>query len=662
MIDRMKLLLVTLLLLLSLSNRCTLAAVITIPWTTKANNAPFEQAYAVVGDVVEFIWDQAEGPHNVFIHPTRTCNQTGRIAIGNISPVYYSFMEDDASPEGNTLMFACDVENHCEELGMRFRVTVYSTTLPPWAAPVAPIAPTQPTPAPVSPTEAPVAPTLDPTASITGEPTFFPTWSPTISPTATPVVPATLAPTAVPVIPPTSAPVVPETVAPTLVAVIPTEAPITPSPTATDTVLSPAPTPEQTAEGTATPTNMESAPSTPLVNQTLRGLEMQLFGISSFGESVQENWETVTEAFSAESVQKLFSSTVSSYQTIYNVTSSVLVVPPADGSGRRLSRRLQQPTQNSVMITYTQTMIYETNDDTVTPDLLAVLPFETEPLRMQYVDYMNKFSGDPVLEQVTETSQVTVAGPTMPPINIPPTNPPMIIDDEPILSTPAIIGIACGGGALLLLIAFYFLFCRKRNTKAVTSDPPLNVAVSTKDDEVSTLHDPTVPGHSAQHAQPGDQSVATVDYDYSKAYGNGDTSVSSAGGTFGSNTFNQSAFDPGNAAATGATLGPAFDDDESFEAHYRTPGANSKEEVLHVFAPPGKLGVVIDTPDDGAPIVHAVKDSSVIFGRVQVGDKLVAVDDEDVRTMTAVKVSKLISRKSANPSRKLTIVRTTLIE
>jgi hypothetical protein len=45
-----------------------------------------------------------------------------------------------------------------------------------------------------------------------------------------------------------------------------------------------------------------------------------------------------------------------------------------------------------------------------------------------------------------------------------------------------------------------------------------------------------------------------------------------------------------------------------------------------------------------------------------VGDKLVAVDDEDVRTMTAVKVSKLISRKSANPSRKLTIVRTTMID
>jgi C-terminal processing protease CtpA/Prc len=91
-------------------------------------------------------------------------------------------------------------------------------------------------------------------------------------------------------------------------------------------------------------------------------------------------------------------------------------------------------------------------------------------------------------------------------------------------------------------------------------------------------------------------------------------------------------------------------------------GAKVREEVIHVFAPAGKLGVVIDTPDDGAPVVHAIKDSSVIADKLQVGDKLVAVDDEDVRMMTAIKVSKLISRKSANPSRKLTIVRTTLVD
>merc|ERR1719232_1101164 len=90
-----------------------------------------------------------------------------------------------------------------------------------------------------------------------------------------------------------------------------------------------------------------------------------------------------------------------------------------------------------------------------------------------------------------------------------------------------------------------------------------------------------------------------------------------------------------------------FSDDKTFDQAYE----DVREELVDVYAPSGKLGVVIDTPDDGAPVVHAVKDASPIATRVQVGDKLVAVDDEDVRAMTAIKVSKLISRKSNNASR-----------
>ena len=57
-----------------------------------------------------------------------------------------------------------------------------------------------------------------------------------------------------------------------------------------------------------------------------------------------------------------------------------------------------------------------------------------------------------------------------------------------------------------------------------------------------------------------------------------------------------------------------------------------------------------------------MKESSIIAGKIKVGDKLVAVDDEDVRSMTAIKVSKLISRKSSNPTRKLTVIRTSVVE
>ncbi len=97
-----------------------------------------------------------------------------------------------------------------------------------------------------------------------------------------------------------------------------------------------------------------------------------------------------------------------------------------------------------------------------------------------------------------------------------------------------------------------------------------------------------------------------------------------------------------------------FSEDPTFDQIYET---NVHEEMLDIFAPAGKLGVVIDTPNEGAPVVHAVKDSSPIVGKIQVGDKLVAVDDDDVRTMTAIKVSKLLSQRSNNEVRKLTVVR-----
>ena len=149
-------------------------------------------------------------------------------------------------------------------------------------------------------------------------------------------------------------------------------------------------------------------------------------------------------------------------------------------------------------------------------------------------------------------------------------------------------------------------------------------------------------------------SVATVDYDYSKAYGGGgDTSVSSAGGTFGSNVQGISTLDTTKASAIGAV-------DEYPDDNWVEPKAAVKEEYIEIIAPAGKLGVVIDTPNDGPPIVHAVKGSSPLVNEIQVGDILVAVDDEDVRRWSAIEVSKLISRKSVK-SRKLGIIRTTVL-
>ena len=95
-----------------------------------------------------------------------------------------------------------------------------------------------------------------------------------------------------------------------------------------------------------------------------------------------------------------------------------------------------------------------------------------------------------------------------------------------------------------------------------------------------------------------------------------------------------------------------FTDDASFEQQFADP-----EERFDVVAPAGKLGMVIDTPNGGPPVVHAIKETSVLADRVRVGDRLLTVDDEDCTAMTAMQVSKLISLKSEKPARVLVFLR-----
>jgi len=209
------------------------------------------------------------------------------------------------------------------------------------------------------------------------------------------------------------------------------------------------------------------------------------------------------------------------------------------------------------------------------------------------------------------------------------------------LGIGAIVGIVLGGVAAAVLAGGFAYSRTRRGSDDATAERPGTTAAA------SSMGDPNR-GTGSSLPTYGDTSVATVDYDYSRAYGNaGNHSLSDAGGTLGSRT-RQTAADP--IPGSGNTI---FSDDPTFDQAYE----DVREELIDVYAPAGKLGVVIDTPDSGAPIVHAVKDTSPIADKVQVGDKLVAVDDEDVRAMTAIKVSKLISKKSTNASRKMTIIR-----
>jgi C-terminal processing protease CtpA/Prc len=86
--------------------------------------------------------------------------------------------------------------------------------------------------------------------------------------------------------------------------------------------------------------------------------------------------------------------------------------------------------------------------------------------------------------------------------------------------------------------------------------------------------------------------------------------------------------------------------------------ATPKDELIEIYAPAGKLGIILETPGDGPPIVHQVRPNSVLRDEIQVGDRIIALDDEDVRNKSANKVSKMISRKMENTTRKFTVIRT----
>lgn len=74
-----------------------------------------------------------------------------------------------------------------------------------------------------------------------------------------------------------------------------------------------------------------------------------------------------------------------------------------------------------------------------------------------------------------------------------------------------------------------------------------------------------------------------------------------------------------------------------------------------VFAPPGPLGMVVDTVEKGC-IVHSSKKSSPMQGLINRGDLIIALDDFDVREMGAAALTKLMAKMSQQKERKLTLI------
>jgi hypothetical protein len=73
-----------------------------------------------------------------------------------------------------------------------------------------------------------------------------------------------------------------------------------------------------------------------------------------------------------------------------------------------------------------------------------------------------------------------------------------------------------------------------------------------------------------------------------------------------------------------------------------------------VYAPAGKLGIIIDTTIEG-PIVHKIFPKSPLYGSIFVGDIIIGIDEIDTRAMSANSISDVMVQ-TANKPRKLTVI------
>jgi hypothetical protein len=102
------------------------------------------------------------------------------------------------------------------------------------------------------------------------------------------------------------------------------------------------------------------------------------------------------------------------------------------------------------------------------------------------------------------------------------------------------------------------------------------------------------------------------------------------------------------ASSVGASLTSVY-------SRHRTPKISRKKRIVLVV-PPGKLGVILANRHDGkGTVVSEIRDHSALKGMLSPGDKLVAVDGEDVTGMVVSQITSLMASK-AEQERRLTVV------
>jgi PDZ domain len=244
---------------------------------------------------------------------------------------------------------------------------------------------------------------------------------------------------------------------------------------------------------------------------------------------------------------------------------------------------------------------------------------------------------------------------------------------------------AIGGAAFLSLLAFLFVLRQRRGgSKSPATAEKASLSTHNDDfgpegpspgtheiwidptrDDVSTLDGGTLPGVMLKSIGGGDEPTASVNMDFDFAQnryrsgGDERSRVTSSTGAFtslsklGINAEGARSILDDDCRTFEQQFGSAdegdFDDDGGSDI--RSLDMARRIRPFEVRAPPGRLGMVLgDPPQGGVPLVRMLKPDSILAARgVQVGDRLISVDQENVTNLTALEVSNVMTRKQNHP-------------
>eukprot|EP00548_Thalassiothrix_antarctica_P001183 CAMPEP_0194139104 /NCGR_PEP_ID=MMETSP0152-20130528/8843_1 /TAXON_ID=1049557 /ORGANISM="Thalassiothrix antarctica, Strain L6-D1" /LENGTH=797 /DNA_ID=CAMNT_0038836853 /DNA_START=119 /DNA_END=2513 /DNA_ORIENTATION=+ len=400
---------------------------------------------------------------------------------------------------------------------------------------------------------------------------------------------------------------------------------------------------------------------TPSTNPSLMpSLELQLYAVelsmefNGLTRILSGQAQIAYNAATAEHIKQEFRDSTLKLQDFFVgvvIKKQELFDPSSSGAIINGDRTLQEQQKSVLKIVCDTSIEFRSENKTDQIDLIVGGAFNKEDERKVYIEELKKKTrGSRDFMDITGLG-VQVNG------NMILVEKPAIVPNEGKSSNlVAIVGGIVGG--IAIVVGLFLLLRHKRfpkeditfaTTKVTPPGERLNTDILVEpQDEISTLGDPMygagmlIPG--LEKDETVTPSIVSGDYEYSRNYRTNaavagreraDTLQSSLG-----SSLKDSAADLSSFGALGKMEGSIFSDDASFERQF-----TEIEERFEVVAPAGKLGMVIDTPSGGMPVVHAIKDTSILADRVMVGDRLISVDDEDTTGFTAMQVSRLKVKK-----------------